>query len=528
MLLKILSYIPYQLTIAATCRRFYELSCHLKSYNLTIYTDSSVPNLKPFSKFLDEPDWLSSILNSQRKIHTLRVTSELYKPPMQLSKLTDIFTNFGPNIVHLYISRRFLTIQTFALLNGMPNLQQLTLRHVGIEGDDDVPEDFQLNLHKLRNLQIDACSEKVLEVMDCLPDNVLHTIDIQRDFKTKKIYFENQTSMKDVISHGPDCLSFTPLKMKRLGTHKLYSPEKIEGQDEMTDLTLFRLTESTLKTICSDLKSLERLMTIVTSNYMDLSDLRNLDKLKIVHLMATGRTLTSFKSRSLRELTAASYKTNIYAETVIMIVLNFPNLQKLHMYGMDKPENVNLILSLCPKLEILICEFVTAKDYKFETFPGESNLKQLSLIKCNNFDEILKLVKSCKKLETFSITDNLTWSSLRVLLLAKPNLKVLCLTSSGRTKSPAIDTELLITLKMFGRNLEKFHWECSNNAKFQFDITADTLRRGLQHKYPGFQLLRDGILTIKKKYEYMACLCHHNFVIAVMNQVYSKIIRQVD
>ena len=513
------------MTIGATCKRFYVLSCHLQSYKLTIDTEID-PNLnKPFSRFLDEPDWLKSILDSKRKIHTLRVTSKLYKPPMQLSRLTIIMQKFGPGIVNLFISRRFLPIESFSLLNAMPNLTKLTLRHIGIEGDDYIPDDFQLNLHKLKELEIDACSEKVLEVMDCLPDNVLHKIDIRRDFKTKKIYFENQTSLKEVISHGPDCLNFRPLKMKSLGTHKMYCAGKIEGQDEMTNLTLFNLTNNAFNLICSELKSLERLMSTVATDFMEMTNLQNLRELKVLHLLATSRTLTTLKSRSLRELTAFSYKSNLLAESVTLIVCNCPNLRKIHLYGLDKPDYINLILELCPELETLLCDFKSEKEYKFNAFPGHEKLKHLALSNCNNFDEILKLIKSCRKLENFSITDNFNWISLRALFLVKPNLKILCLNSTGKTKMPEIDTELLITLKMFGNNLEKFHWMSS--IKFQFIITQNTLKKGLMHKYASFDFSGAKNLIIQKKAEMIECLCYTNFRLVVMNQEHSKIIRQI-
>jgi hypothetical protein len=123
----ILSYVPDQLLVGQICRKFYDVSCSLEGYSLTIRTQTldGDPNMKVV-EFLEDESIFSSIVNSKRKIEVLYL-NELHIDPPNSQKLQIIIEIFGAGIKELNISDCKLSMAEISLLSLMPQLHTLTV-----------------------------------------------------------------------------------------------------------------------------------------------------------------------------------------------------------------------------------------------------------------------------------------------------------------------------------------------------------------------------------------------------------------
>jgi hypothetical protein len=139
----ILNHHPKQLVISQVCKRFYSISCGLKSLSMTI--DQYVR--KRWS--LEDDSILNSILNSKRKIHSIKIVIVVDLCDKRLVKILEVV---GGNVKKGEIRATKVSAKAIQLLNLMPNLERLELHIQTISGD--VPDDFRMQLSKLIDLEL--------------------------------------------------------------------------------------------------------------------------------------------------------------------------------------------------------------------------------------------------------------------------------------------------------------------------------------------------------------------------------------
>lgn len=176
---EILSFVIHHRNISVTCKKFYEISCNLKTFILKIETTPDYYSLKPFTKCLENRKLFKSIMTSNKKVSKLHIYSHgSIFPISNKQKLTKIIKHFGKNVTDLKIRYTILSFEDFNLFNLMPNLERLQLNNVKCE-NFEVPLNFQLNLYELKEIEIEDCSEKVMEVISRLSDDVLRKLDLK-------------------------------------------------------------------------------------------------------------------------------------------------------------------------------------------------------------------------------------------------------------------------------------------------------------------------------------------------------------
>jgi hypothetical protein len=396
----ILSYIPNQLMLGQTCRKFYDLSCSLESYSLTITGDAEVV------EFLEDESILASIVNTKRRIDNLKLFGR-YLNPVDVEKLQMIVVNIGARLKNLTVSHCNLsTNKAVFLFNSMPQLECIQMKSIKTVGPKNFRphRNFRLNLPRLKTLEIIDCSVKWLEVFDHLPDDVLKKLHIKYiKVENSKKYFANQTKLKCV--NVLDC-SANPLKMEQLKLEELSTDSAgeelklmLKQQVSLKSLAIgydWEVSQSDFNFICSHLSSLNHFKLEGYQDNIDFSQLADLKQLKTFKIgLFNEPALQSIKSRSLEALEFDLESTDIREETVKALSVNCPSVINLTTCSDNSPDALNWYLKNFPSLKRFTSGYVNAQ-YTFPYGLTHSNLKELSIF---NFEPSMNLLFLLSSLE---------------------------------------------------------------------------------------------------------------------------------
>jgi hypothetical protein len=492
---EILSYVPNELIIGQTCKKFYEASSSLKKYSLSIKTKRSKDLTMKTTKYLDDEKIFQSIINSKRQFEDLRVCVKFEE--FLEDKLMEIMNNFGKGIKKLSFQCQNVTINSILMLSSMKNLQELRISIQNCE-HFNLPGNFRPNLPELKKLALDSCSEEIFEIFNRLPDNVLEDLKILHN--TNKIngkYFENQLKLKTVVMLESN-ISVQFLKQQKLTSltvDKINDKLKfiLEAQDTLTELCFpHEVSQDNIRFFCNSLKSIEsmKLNFHRFENILNFSDLKNLTKLKKLDLNSEfmgGNIATSIESSSLRIL-----KIRLESKTEILAIsFNCPNIRVLNITANQK-EVINTCLNFFPQLEEFEYNFAWTRDQDFVAynFPyglEHQNLKKFSFENFDHDDDVngsdsldLFLLFGClKNLEVFSTAEVIDWKLLRIILNAS-KLKALCF-----SVSPTFNKEFVDTLKHYGQSLESVHIVGCHNS---LQMPSKQLLEELKKQFPEFNV----------------------------------------
>ena len=427
-----MTYISQQLIVGQVCRKFYEISCGLKSFLLTIqflYDDSK--NI--ISYVIDDDEIHKSIVGSTRKIKTIRISGLQFLSGSR-SRLREIIESISDNVVEVHIYGMSEFLEDWELLNLMPNTKKLIL--VGTKFENLVfCQNFKLRLRNLVELKINNSTSNVLEVFDDLPDNVLEKLEVFSISNSSRKFFQNQNCLKEINTNSLDVIDMKNKKLKKAVIKILRFTKdinQIEGQDEITTLELdldFKHQE-VVDLVGRDFKSLE-ILELSCYEAINLAGLQNLKKLKKL-VVSSSTSIASIKSKSLEVLEV----DKVTIEFLMNISLNCPSLRELNL-SLYPSECVTLseVLECLPKLEKLR---VSATNFNCVSIFKHLNLKHLTLI-CygsseKNFNNLISLVRSCKNLETLSTNVKFENEEFKTLLQSCLSLKSLCLRERFKLK----------------------------------------------------------------------------------------------
>jgi hypothetical protein len=492
----ILSYIPDQLSMGQTCRKFYDLSCSLEGYSLIIETTKLAgDSKKKVTEFLEDESIFDSIVNSKRRIENLELIS-LNLNSTNGKKLQRIIENFGARIKTLTVSNCRLSKAEVGLINAMPELMIICLESVKFKNIWSV-RNFQLNLPKLRMLVISHCAEKVLEVFDKLPDDVLESSLLRSiNVKNSKKYFANQRKLKSICVFS---CPFNPLDMEQLSLEELktdMSGEELKlmlkKQESLKTLLHGITSQADFNFICNHLNSLDRLEIILPKgdiNFSELADLKQLKTFK-VQLVNEG-ALRSIKSSSVKTLEIIL--EIVSEETVMALAAICPSVVNLDIYSDNNDDAINWSLQNFPQLETLTCCYIDG-EYTFTYNLAHLNLKKFEIIEFDFSIDFLFLLSCLENLEVFKTHQEIDWQDLRMILSAK-KLKALCL-----TKFPIVNEEFIGTLNMLGKDLESFHVQQVYDEDYEdyIFLSPGHLREEFKDQFPVFSL-RPGKKWLMKK-----------------------------
>jgi hypothetical protein len=188
--------------------------------------------------------------------------------------------------------------------------------------------------------------------------------------------------------------------------------------------------------------------------------LRNLKTLKIDRISGTEIKINNFlsllKNDSVEELTVYGI-LNLDELTIKQLAINLPRLKELEITSESSINIVNAIIQNFTNLEVLKFETVHLDGYNFCDGLKHENLKSLYLNwrRVDQFIELPKFIKCCKKLENLSISSPMSGLSLLETLKAS-NLNYLKLDSSSHCTFVTIDLKFLADFKEHCKNLKKF------------------------------------------------------------------------
>lgn len=518
MITEILSYVPKCWKIEETCKKFNEIRCRLNFYALVFkskWNDS-------YTKFLDDDEIFESMMKSQRKISSLIISSESFDSEEmnkhQIERLTQIVEYFSANIKHFELSGIW-NLDMLKLLNSMPNVEKLTFS-ITEEKRIDLPEDFELNLHKLREFVSLNGTEKVLNNFKTLPGGVLRKIDlsdkiISCDPNQSIELFKNQNNLKEISADTKfiKLMDLNPMKLTilQLSGAKISLDGVVNGQDKITKLIVKEgLFENDLRLICSELKSLENFELTTnksqSTEFTALSKLSNLKKLKILFVFIEdskfNECVSSIESQSLLDLDISSYRNELCLSSLVSLGLNCSNLTKLKILSRSLLNIINPIISYCPFLTALELHGLMEKPeipFVFQDGLVHQNLRKLCVMgpnsECQDFP---KLIGALQNLEKLSVSVPISGKMLRQILITQPKLQHLDLSPAWNllTAEHQITQDFVDALKEHGTNLEVFKGEFKQLLPSDSTINLETIKEEFRKLYK-IVIVNDGFAMVE-------------------------------
>jgi hypothetical protein len=510
----ILSYVPNQLLVGQTCRKFYDVSCSLETFSLTIETTTldGDPSMN-VTEFLENESIFASIVNSKRRIENLELVGlNLYQS--NIGKLQAVVENIGARIKQLTISNCRLSMAEIALLNLMPQLKHIDLGSVQLKNIWSV-SNFQLNLPKLKMIEIINCAEAVLEVFDQLTDDVLGKVSLCNiKAKSPKKHFANQRKLKSlsVIS-----CSYVPLEIDLLNLEELLIFEvgqelkpMLQRKSSLKTFLHKSTSQADFNFICSHLLSLDRLEIVLPENNINFSELADLKKLKTFEVQLINesalRTIKSYSVETLKinlmvRTDDGLRMENLTEATIKALSTNCPSVVELSIGSLNEEDAINWCLQNFPQLKTFSCSSINGGHARY-TFPcglQHLNLKKLEVMRFHRSLDMHFLFNCLENLEVFKTDQEIDWHDLQMTLGA-PKLKALCL-----NKLPVVNEEFIRTMKKYGKSLESFHVHHCYEEEINVDLSPEELREEFKDQFPVFSFITGKKWLMKKSNKKICC-----------------------
>jgi hypothetical protein len=189
----------------------------------------------------------------------------------------------------------------------------------------------------------------------------------------------------------------------------------LTGQDEMEKFSNNELNQTSLKAICSELKSLVHLnmndlrLDRGEPGNFQLSNFRNLKILRIHKITGTetetNNFLSSLQSNSVEKFEISDDKIILNEFKIKQLAVNLPNLRYLDIISSLSSINIiNAIIQNFHNLEVLEFEKGNADAFIFQNGLKHNKLKSLRIKTSKPVNiELFKLINCCPKLEQFKI-----------------------------------------------------------------------------------------------------------------------------
>jgi hypothetical protein len=502
----ILSNLPDQLLLGQTCRKLYDVSCSLEeTYSLTIRTKNldGDPNMK-VTKFLEDESIFSSIVNSKRRIDDLKLLYLCLSPPNN-QKLLKIIETFGPHIKQLIVINCRLSMFEISLLNSMPQLKFIALYSVQPQNLRSL-RNFRWNWPMLRSFSLFKCSEKVLEIFNDLPDDVLMNVCFVNTHAQKAgKFFANQRNLKTLVVKSS---SFNAQDIKHLNFTKLitdFAGEELKsmlhGQNLLSLGIESGISQSDFNYICSHLYSLHELIINTEARNLNFSELEQLKKLRKLHLeFSNEANLPSVKSNSVKTLKIILAIEILSEEDAASLSTNCPNVVDLEIRSCHEGDDINWSLQYFPQLETFTCGYIN-DEYVYPNDLEHQNLKKLKISSFDLSVGLFFLFSRLENLEVFKTEMQIDWKDLQTILGA-PKLKALCL-----KQFPVVDEDFIRIMTKHGMNLESFHVAIKEEDDDEIGLSPEELREKFKDQFPIFSF-KDGRMWIMKKSNKPMICCH--------------------
>jgi hypothetical protein len=403
------------------------------------------------------------------------------------NRLVKLVERIGDDITEFKMIYIPLTDQSLRLLSLMPNLETLSM--MSVRSDNlKVSDNFRLELKKLRALRVDNCDEKVLEILNRLPDGILNEIIWNRKSKTDKKNFSNQWNIQSVKGTYVESLDLSCMKLKTLVTSQKdrLLQEMFKGQNEMVSFHIYfeHLFDDDLNFIITEAINLENVSLSYRSS-TDLSALKNLKRLKKLIIATENGGIETIKSESLQELSIES--KDIFQMPSSQVSANCPNVRRLQINLHHQSLNLDPIFQHFPKLEELS---VCGIDLTIQQSLIHEKLEKFRLITLPTavhlIEVLLNIVRCCSRLKSLVTDIELDSDSFMALLSSTTKIKAI--------RFAVISTGIIEAVKDAGKHLEFFQYSSEYQTQSKWENTKSLLK----DQFDEF-VREDGVCILRKR-----------------------------
>lgn len=519
MISDIFSYVPEQLTVGQTCKRFYEISCNLKYFKMR-FTQSqfkiSDKLTRRHNELFPRCEVFSSIINSRRRIDLIDINSGFFDSQemndFHMKNFIKVLNRFGKDVKHFAFSGFEVPTNLIELMNLMPTLEKVSLCDMIEKVELAEKEKVELKLPNLKELEMKKCPESLLSVFDSLSPGVLRKIKVTfvvASWSSPNETFKNQENVKEVEADAR-IISFMSFGSKKLTSlvirHQVKLSGVLDGQDELKVFKAnYGIFPDDIKTISNELKSLEFLEfcadEIPSTNFQEFTKLFKLKKVKVIWYRdgSVNKSLSLIKNSSLVELEVTCNSTELLPTTLNQLGVNCPQLEKLQIHSKSPLKVIDSILANFSNLKSLefIC-FGPDAYYQFVDGLEHNNLQSLtvnsSTTDCHDF---LKLIEKCKNLQELNISLPLESQSICAVLKTHEKLKSLIFQVKHQKNSPRdrkITLEVVKALKSFGESLNHFHGYFTGMDE---GISEKSLKEELKGRFSVIELKKKSLMSVQ-------------------------------
>ncbi|XP_037044486.1 uncharacterized protein LOC119080316 [Bradysia coprophila] len=410
---------------ALVCRTFYELICELDR-------DKNPLDLL-YSEIYDD-DIYKSLINSGRQFSELFVNLKGCHYLHSSDRIVSIAKNFGSRIkkVKFWCSLQAETpkvtdLDLMTVLKFLPDVEEIILFNIYVCSDCHRSPKSELDLYKLKRLDLNFCSFDNTLLLDLIPTNVLTDLVFTFDSLDETIYqnfFNRQGNIKKLEIFENDKINFDHLELEHLKISSGMDFVVMLNQQRTLKYIDFAISWIDGKVFAAvlQLKDLEVLRTLVDQVpcvlFKELKQLKHLKELRIDshcsfdcgHLL----TLSMMNDMNLEKLTLYYVQRDIPPEIFIQISKNFLKLRHIQIVNRSI-QNLITIAQHFPNMESILWDFsgmfyspdiLQIDDYSHR----HENLTQIVITNLNTTDvqntqPLLKFCNSCPNLERIFLSN---------------------------------------------------------------------------------------------------------------------------
>lgn len=346
----------------------------------------------------------------------------------------EIAKNFGCRIkkVKFWCSiqaelPRVTDLDLMTVLKFLPNVEELILYNIYVSSSCQRLSKEELDLHKLKKLDLNYCSFDNTLFLDLIPTNVLTDLVFTFDSPDETIYqnfFNRQANIKRLEIFENDQIGFDHLELDHLKISSgmdfvamLNQQRKLKYIDFAISWIDGNVFEAVLQ--LTDLEVLRTLIDQVPCKlFQKLNRLKHLKELRIDshcsfdcgHLL----TLSMMNDMKLEKLTLYYVQRDIPPEILIQISKNFLNLKHIQIVNRSI-QNLTTIAKHFPNMESILWDFSgmfsTPDILQLDDYGHiHESLKQLVILNLNTTDvrntqPLLKFCNSCPNLERICLSN---------------------------------------------------------------------------------------------------------------------------
>lgn len=307
------------------------------------------------------------------------------------------------------------------ILKFLPNVEELILFNIYVSSHYHGSPKDELDLHKLRKLDLNLCLFDNTLLLDLIPTNMLTDLVFTFDCHDGTIYqnfFNRQSSIKKLEIFENDQINFDHLELEHLKISSGMDFAAMLKQQKKLKYIDFAITwiDGNVFDAVLQLKDLEVLRTLIDGVpcklFKELNQLEHLKELRIDSHCSFDcghlPILSMMNDMKLEKLTLYYVQRDIPPEILIQISRNFLKLRHIQIVNRSI-QNLITIAKYFPNMESILWDFsrlyyspdiLQIDDYSHR----HQNLKQIVITNLNlsdvqNNQSLLKFCNSCPNLE---------------------------------------------------------------------------------------------------------------------------------